>query len=87
LNFDISQLESLLPKILGYGENILAAIVIFVSSFSFSFSSGVLLLLFRSFKVGDVVDAGGAGGRVESLQLFTTVLALPDGSKIIVPNG
>jgi len=51
-----------------------------------SFSSGVMLLLFRPFKVGDVIDAGGTGGRVEELQLFTTVLALPDGSKIVVPN-
>ena len=51
-----------------------------------SFSSGVLLLLFRPFNVGDVVNAGGVSGRVEHLQIFTTVFGLPDGSKIFVPN-
>ena len=51
-----------------------------------SFSSGVMLLFFRPFKIGDVIEAAGTSGRVETLELFTTTLGLPDGSKIIVPN-
>jgi small conductance mechanosensitive channel len=50
-------------------------------------AAGVMLLLFRSFKVGDYIDGGGVAGTVEVISLFTTELATPDNVQIIVPNG
>lgn len=52
-----------------------------------NFAAGVMLLVFRPFKVGDFVDAGGAAGTVRELNLFTTVLMTPDNIRIMVPNG
>jgi small conductance mechanosensitive channel len=52
-----------------------------------NFAAGVMLLMFRPFKVGDYVEAGGAAGSVESVGLFSTTLNTPDNVKIIVPNG
>ena len=52
-----------------------------------NFAAGVMLLVFRPFKVGDYVDAGGTAGTVKEIQLFTTVLATPDNVKVIAPNG
>ena len=50
-------------------------------------AAGVMLLLFRPFKVGDYIDgAGGAAGTVVDLSLFTTELATPDNVQVIVPN-
>jgi small conductance mechanosensitive channel len=51
------------------------------------FASGVMLLIFRPFKVGDVVNAGGITGKVYEIELFTTALDTPDNRRIIVPNG
>ncbi len=51
-----------------------------------NFSSGVMLLTFRPFKVGDFVDVGGSLGTVKEVGIFMTVLATPDNVKIIVPN-
>lgn len=51
-----------------------------------SFSSGVLLLTFRPFNVGDYVEVGGTAGTVEEIELFTTVLITVDNKKVIVPN-
>ncbi|MEO8809623.1 MAG: mechanosensitive ion channel domain-containing protein [Rhodanobacter sp.] len=48
---------------------------------------GVLLVIFRPFRVGDFVTAGGVEGTVESINLMHTMLALPDGREAIVPNG
>lgn len=50
-------------------------------------ASGVMLLTFRPFRVGDYVEAGGQAGTVKGINLFTTELATPDNVKIIVPNG
>ena len=52
-----------------------------------NFSAGVMLLLFRPYSVGDVVDAGGSVGEVMVLNIFTTVLKPPSGELITVPNG
>jgi small conductance mechanosensitive channel len=52
-----------------------------------NFASGVMILLFRPFKVGDYVEAGGTAGSVKGISLFSTILATPDNIKIIVPNG
>lgn len=52
------------------------------------FASGVLLLIFRPYKVGDLVTIGGGEtGTVTELQVFNTVLATLDNKRIIVPNG
>ena len=51
-----------------------------------NFSSGVMLLLFRPFKVGNVVDVAGVRGTVVEIGIFTTVLKTPDNVQIIVPN-
>ncbi|WP_146457150.1 mechanosensitive ion channel family protein [Rubripirellula tenax] len=51
-----------------------------------NFASGVLMLVFRPFKVGDVVNAGGVMGKVNEIDLFTTTLDTPDNRRIIVPN-
>ncbi|MDE1894050.1 MAG: mechanosensitive ion channel [Xanthomonadaceae bacterium] len=48
---------------------------------------GVLLIVFRPFRVGDFVTAGGIDGTVESINLMHTLLSLPDGREAIVPNG
>ena len=52
------------------------------------FASGVLLLTFKPYKVGDLVDlAGGKVGTVEEIQIFNTILATLDNKRIIIPNG
>lgn len=51
-----------------------------------NFSSGIMLLTFRPFQVGDFVDAGGTAGTVKEIGVFTTILATPDNVKIIMPN-
>lgn len=50
-------------------------------------ASGVLLLIFRPFKVGDAVIVGGQSGVVDGIDLFTTNLDTADHRRIIVPNG
>ncbi|HIJ77980.1 MAG: mechanosensitive ion channel [Desulfobulbaceae bacterium] len=51
-----------------------------------NFSSGVLLILFRPFKVGDFVTAGGMSGTVREISIFNTQLATPDNQRVLVPN-
>lgn len=51
-----------------------------------NFASGVLMLVFRPFKVGDVINAAGVTGRVNEIDLFTVTLDTPDNRRIIVPN-
>jgi small conductance mechanosensitive channel len=50
-------------------------------------AAGVMLLIFRPFKVGDYVTAGGHSGTVEEISLFTTRLVSVDNVLTIVPNG
>ena len=52
-----------------------------------NFSSGVMLLLFRPFKVGDVISAGGVTAKVAEIGMFTTQLDTADNRRMIVPNG
>lgn len=52
-----------------------------------NFSSGVMLILFRPFSVGDVVNAGGETGKVESITVFNTIMNTPDNQRKIIPNG
>lgn len=51
-----------------------------------NFSSGILLLVFRPFKVGDMINAAGVMGKVNEIDLFTTTLDTPDNRRLIVPN-
>ncbi len=50
------------------------------------FAAGIMLLIFRPFKVGDTVDIGGTKGTVEEVGIFTTTLKSADNVKILVPN-
>lgn len=52
-----------------------------------NFASGVMLILFRPFKVGDYINAGGESGTVDEISIFNTILNTPDNQKKIVPNG
>ena len=51
------------------------------------FASGVMILIFKPYRVGDLVDLQGQIGHVDEIQVFNTVLTSPDNKKIIVPNG
>lgn len=51
-----------------------------------NFAAGVLMIIFKPFKVGDWIEGGGASGSVEEISIFTTVLKSGDNKKIIVPN-
>ena len=51
------------------------------------FASGVMLLTFRPFTIGDVISAAGVTGKVDAIGLFTTTLDTPDNRRLIVPNG
>lgn len=52
-----------------------------------NFASGFMLILFRPFKVGDFVEAGGVSGVVEEIQIFSTKMRSGDNKEITVPNG
>ena len=52
-----------------------------------NFSSGVMLIIFRPFKNGDFIEAGGVLGVVEHIGIFTTNLKTGDNKEVIVPNG
>lgn len=51
-----------------------------------NFASGVMLILFRPFVVGDFVTAGGVSGTVQQIDIFSTIILTPDNQKFIVPN-
>ena len=52
-----------------------------------NFASGMMLILFRPFKVGDVVTIAGETGKVEAISVFSTILNTGDNQKKIIPNG
>ena len=51
-----------------------------------NFAAGVMLLIFRPFKVGDFVEIGGTAGSVVSVAIFSTIMKTPDNVMITVPN-
>ena len=51
------------------------------------FASGVMVLLFKPYKVGDLVDIQGTVGHVEEIQVFNTIIKTLDNKKVIMPNG
>lgn len=52
-----------------------------------NFAGGVMIMIFKPFKVGDYITAQGYSGTVNEIQIFNTVLKTPDNVTIIVPNG
>lgn len=52
-----------------------------------NFASGIMLLMFRPFQVGDVVTVDGITGKVDEIELFTTALDTFDNRRFIIPNG
>lgn len=52
-----------------------------------NFAGGVLILLFRPFRIGDWIEAQGVAGSVDNIQIFHTVLKTGDNKTVIVPNG
>jgi small conductance mechanosensitive channel len=51
-----------------------------------NFAAGVLMIIFKPFKVGDYIEGAGVSGTVEEIQIFTTQLKTPDNKTIIIPN-
>lgn len=51
-----------------------------------NFASGVLILLFKPFRLGDVVEAAGVKGKVADIGILATTMKTPDNQKIIIPN-
>ena len=52
-----------------------------------NFAGGVMILIFKPFKVGDYINAQGHSGSVKEIQIFNTILNTPDNKIIIIPNG
>lgn len=52
-----------------------------------NFAGGVVLLIFKPFKVGDYIEAQGFAGTVREIEIFNTILKTPDNKTIIIPNG
>ncbi|MEB3291192.1 MAG: mechanosensitive ion channel domain-containing protein [Leptolyngbya sp.] len=51
-----------------------------------NFAAGVLIIIFRPFNVGDMIEGAGVFGRVDAIQLFTTTIITPDNATVVVPN-
>jgi len=52
-----------------------------------NFAGGVLILLFKPFKIGDVVDAQGYVGVIKEIQIFNTIITTLNNERVIIPNG
>lgn len=52
-----------------------------------NFAGGALILLFKPFKIGDLIEGQGAIGVVKEIQIFVTKIITPDGKEVIIPNG
>lgn len=52
-----------------------------------NFAGGTLILLFKPYKVGDLIETQGVLGNVKEIQIFTTVLTTPENKTAIIPNG
>jgi len=52
-----------------------------------NFAAGVMLIMFRPFGKGDVVEVAGVVGKVDEVRIFSTILTTPDNKQIIIPNG
>jgi small conductance mechanosensitive channel len=52
-----------------------------------NFAAGILILIFKYYRVGDFINAAGVSGSVREIRLFSTILATPDNVRIVVPSG
>ena len=52
-----------------------------------NFAGGVLLLVFKPFKVGDLIESGGQTGHVQEIQIFNTIILTPENKTVILANG
>jgi len=52
-----------------------------------NFASGVMILIFKPFELGHLVELNGAFGTVDEIQIFNTILTTPDNKVVIIPNG
>ena len=52
-----------------------------------NFAGGVIILIFKPYRVGDVIEAQGYLGKVYQIQIFNTILKTPDNKTVIIPNG
>ena len=52
-----------------------------------NFASGVMLVMFRPFSKGDVVEVAGVTGKVNEVRIFSTIMTTPDNKQVIIPNG
>lgn len=52
-----------------------------------NFASGVMIILFKPFRVGDFVEAGGVSGTIEEISIFSTLMKTGDNKQIVIPNG
>jgi small conductance mechanosensitive channel len=52
-----------------------------------NFAAGVMLVMFRPFSKGDVVEVAGVTGKVNEVRIFSTILTTADNKQIIIPNG
>jgi len=52
-----------------------------------NFAGGVMILIFKPFKVGDFVEAGGNMGVIKEIQIFNTIMTTVDNKRVIIPNG
>ncbi|MFV0570983.1 MAG: mechanosensitive ion channel family protein [Xanthomarina gelatinilytica] len=52
-----------------------------------NFAGGVLIMIFKPFKISDFIEAQGETGTVKEIEIFTTKLTTPDNKEIIIPNG
>ena len=52
-----------------------------------NFAGGVMILIFKPYKVGDYIEAQGYAGTVKEIQIFNTIILTPDAQTVIIPNG
>lgn len=52
-----------------------------------NFAGGVILLIFKPYKVGDFIEAQGYAGTVKEIQIFNTIMTTPDNKTVVIPNG
>ena len=52
-----------------------------------NFASGVMIVMFRPFKIGDLVEIAGHTGEIEEIKIFSTIIKTKDNRQIIIPNG
>lgn len=52
-----------------------------------NFASGVMIMIFKPYRVGDIIELQNVAGKVEEIHIFNTVLKTPENKKVVIPNG